>query len=197
MSPSPCRNKICTQHITALYKYNYRETSENSCYVLFPSPPDLDMLVCVCSYLLSFMWPTWSGTATILIIVTMCVWCCSSWKPCEFLNDHLFSSWGVGGGGVYSLQHMRNPNRLPLTSWPAIDFSQTPVANLKAALFTPHHQRWTREEMIEIMASTIYLSLPQIWVEHCETLDLVSWYKLSLSFSSLKLVGFRCNTVFS
>lgn len=30
MSPSPRRNKICTQCITALYKFYYRETSENS-----------------------------------------------------------------------------------------------------------------------------------------------------------------------
>lgn len=40
-------------------------------------------------------------------------------------------------GGLYSLRRIWNPNRLPLTSWPAMDFSQPPDGSLKAALFPP------------------------------------------------------------
>lgn len=143
----------------------------------------------VCSCLLPFMWATWCVTAAILVLLTMCeTLCCSlPWKQSEYVTGRLFFSLG---GGFTLLQRIWNPNRLPLTSWPTMDFSQSPDGSLKAPLFPSHHQRWTGEERTKAKDSLTSLSLPQRPVLPYEIGDLFSqWLAWPLGFLKPSVLG--------
>lgn len=65
--------------------------------------------------------------------------------------------------GLHSLQGIWNPNRLPVTDLPTMDFTWSPITAVQKQPFVSHHQIWTREWRTK--ANQTHLSFTQRWVK--------------------------------